>query len=84
MLSTGFKALSYTVEDQVIYYQHWVVNYFSFLFSDYKNLINELNRIPVRNDSLKIRQRQVLMEKELDKLEEGIELFSKEKLFVKP
>ncbi|KAI5748749.1 hypothetical protein M8J76_001647 [Diaphorina citri] len=55
-----------------------------FLKRNYKNLINELNRIPVRNDSLKIRQHRVVVEKELDKLEEAIKLFSKEKLFVKP
>lgn len=39
--------------------------------------------MPVRTDTLKMKQRKIEIEKELDKLEEGIRVFSRSKVYVK-
>lgn len=51
--------------------------------SDYNELISELNKIPVRTDTLKMKQRKIEIEKQLDKLEGGIRIFSRSKVYVK-
>ncbi|VVC38490.1 Hypothetical protein CINCED_3A012576 [Cinara cedri] len=50
---------------------------------DYSHLILELNMLPVSSDSYKIKEKRKHLEKELDKLQLGMKLFSKEKLYVK-
>ncbi|KAK7585917.1 hypothetical protein V9T40_000096 [Parthenolecanium corni] len=46
-------------------------------------LVAELNRMPVSNDSYKIRQRSIQIEKELRELEGKIELYKTKRVFVK-
>lgn len=53
------------------------------ILKNYNDLITELNRIPVRTDTLKMQQRKREIEKQLDKLEEGIRVFSRSKVYVK-
>lgn len=53
------------------------------LFSGYTDLVQELNMMPVRTDTLRIRNRKIELEKQLNKIEEGIKVFSKPKVFVK-
>jgi hypothetical protein len=52
-------------------------------FSGYTDLVQELNMMPVRTDTLRIRNRKIELEKQLNKIEEGIKVFSKPKVFVK-
>jgi len=49
---------------------------------DYTRLITQLNMLPVSSDSYKMIEKRKNIEKELDKLQLGIKLFSREKLFV--
>ncbi|KAL1115760.1 hypothetical protein AAG570_006050 [Ranatra chinensis] len=49
----------------------------------YAELVQQLNNLPVRSDSLRARTRRAEIEKELDRLERGIKLFSRDKLYVK-
>ncbi|XP_026294524.1 uncharacterized protein LOC113218400 [Frankliniella occidentalis] len=53
------------------------------ILKNYNKLITELNKIPVRTDTLKMKQRKIEIEKQLDKLEEGIRIFSRSKVYVK-
>jgi hypothetical protein len=46
-------------------------------------LVQQLNMLPVSMDTLKVRNRKIELEKELNKLEEGIKVFSRPKVFVK-
>lgn len=43
----------------------------------------QLNMLPVSSDSFKMKEKRKYLEKELDKLQLGIKLFSREKLYVK-
>lgn len=49
----------------------------------YADLIQELNMMPVRTDTLRMRHRKMELEKQLNKLEQGIKVFSRPKVFVK-
>lgn len=49
----------------------------------YAELITELNMLPVRSDTLKIRNRKKEIEDQLQKLEEGMSVFSRPKVFVR-
>lgn len=51
--------------------------------SEFNTLVAELNRMPVSNDSYKIRQRSIQIEKELRELEAKIELYKTKRVFVK-
>jgi hypothetical protein len=53
------------------------------LVSGYTDLVQELNMIPVRMDTLRIRNRKMELEKQLNTIEEGIKVFSRPKVFVK-
>ncbi|XP_021925231.1 uncharacterized protein LOC110832485 isoform X3 [Zootermopsis nevadensis] len=53
------------------------------LRKSYTDLIQELNMMPVRMDTLRIRNRKIELEKQLNKIEEGIKVFSRPKVFVK-
>jgi len=46
-------------------------------------LIEELNRLPVSKDTLRIRQARKDLEDRLNKIDEGIRILSKSKVFVK-
>lgn len=50
---------------------------------DYSHLVMQLNMLPISSDSYKMIEKRKQLEKELDKLQLGIKLFSREKLYVK-
>ncbi|XP_022168728.1 uncharacterized protein LOC111032609 [Myzus persicae] len=50
---------------------------------DYDLLILQLNMLPVGSDSYKMKEKRKQIEKELDQVQLGVKLFSKEKLYVK-
>ncbi|PSN58150.1 hypothetical protein C0J52_01040 [Blattella germanica] len=53
------------------------------LISCYADLVQELNMLPVRTDTLRMRNRKMELEKQLNKIEHGIKVFSRPKVFVK-
>lgn len=53
------------------------------LRQSYAELITELNMMPVRSDTLKIRNRKIELENQLKKLDEGIKVFTRPKVYVK-
>jgi len=53
------------------------------LDADYQDFVNELNMMPIRTDTLRAQKRKVEIEKQLTKLEEGIKVFSRPKVYVK-
>ncbi|XP_022916287.1 uncharacterized protein [Onthophagus taurus] len=53
------------------------------LRQSYADRISELNSMPVRNDTLKMRKRKVELEEELKKIDEGIKVFQRPKVYVK-
>lgn len=54
-----------------------------YLIVDYEGLVNELNKLPIRSDTLRSQRRKMELEQELKKLEEGIKVFSRPKVFIK-
>ncbi|XP_014598187.1 PREDICTED: uncharacterized protein LOC106783808 isoform X2 [Polistes canadensis] len=48
-----------------------------------KNYVNELNMMPIKTDTLRAQRRKMEIEKQLNKLEEGIKVFSRPKVYVK-
>lgn len=55
----------------------------SLCISGFAELVSELNKMPVKTDTLRMRNRKMELEKQLTKLEEGIKVFSRPKVFVK-
>ncbi|KRT80609.1 hypothetical protein AMK59_5489 [Oryctes borbonicus] len=53
------------------------------LRQSYADRIQELNSMPVRNDTLRMRKRKMELEEELKKIDEGIKVFQRPKVFVK-
>ncbi|XP_068617887.1 enkurin domain-containing protein 1-like [Battus philenor] len=53
------------------------------LRNSFAELVSELNKMPVKTDTLRMRNRKMELEKQLAKLEEGIKVFSRPKVFVK-
>ncbi|GJQ80073.1 hypothetical protein Trydic_g19357 [Trypoxylus dichotomus] len=53
------------------------------LRQSYADRIQELNSMPVRNDTLRMRKRKMEIEEELKKIDEGIKVFQRPKVFVK-
>ncbi|KAI8439075.1 hypothetical protein MSG28_012940 [Choristoneura fumiferana] len=53
------------------------------LRNSFAELVSELNKMPVKTDTLRMRNRKIELEKQLSKLEEGIKVFSRPKVFVK-
>lgn len=53
------------------------------LKKSYQDYVNELNLMPIKSDTLRAQQRKAEIEKQLNKLEEGIKVFSKPKVYVK-
>lgn len=57
-----------------------------FLIRDWlahKKMLSELNSLPIRDDTFRIRQTKAEYEKRLAEIEEAIKIFSKPKVFVK-
>lgn len=54
-----------------------------FVDIDYSDLVMQMNMLPVGSDSYKTKEKRKHIEKELDRLQLGIKLFSRKKLFVK-
>lgn len=48
-----------------------------------KALLDELSSMPIRNDTLRIRTKREELEQKLNKVEEAIKIFSRQKVFVK-
>ena len=46
-------------------------------------MLSELNSMPIRNDTFRVRTTKNEMEKKLTELDEAIKIFSKPKVFVK-
>ncbi|XP_020291955.1 uncharacterized protein PF11_0213 [Pseudomyrmex gracilis] len=53
------------------------------LKKNYQEYVNELNMMPIKTDTLRAQRRKVEIEKQLNKLEEGIKIFSRPKVYVK-
>ncbi|CAG7835024.1 unnamed protein product [Allacma fusca] len=53
------------------------------LKSKYSMLINELNRVPIRIDTMRVREHKIQLEQQLQKLERGMAIFSRSRVFVK-
>ena len=53
------------------------------LKKNYQDYVNELNMMPIKTDTLRAQRRKADIEKQLNKLEEGIKVFSKSKVYVK-
>ena len=49
----------------------------------HKNLLVQLNTMPIRTDTLKLQKTKADIEKRLVELDEAIKIFSKPKVFVK-
>ena len=50
---------------------------------DYADSLQELNMMPVRSDTLRMRNRKMELEEQLNKIEHGIRKFSRPKVYVK-
>ncbi|EGI64314.1 PREDICTED: uncharacterized protein LOC105147241 [Acromyrmex echinatior] len=53
------------------------------LKKNYQEYVNELNMMPIKTDTLRAQRRKIEIEKQLNKLEEGIKVFSRPKVYVK-
>ena len=53
------------------------------LRKNYQEFVNELNMLPIKVDTLRAQRRKMEIEKQLNKLEEGIKVFSRPKVYVK-
>ncbi|EZA48144.1 hypothetical protein DMN91_005529 [Ooceraea biroi] len=53
------------------------------LKKNYQDYVNELNMMPIKTDTLRAQRRKMEIEKQLTKLEEGIKVFSRPKVYVK-
>nr|CAD7194969.1 unnamed protein product [Timema douglasi] len=53
------------------------------LRNSYTEMVKELNMMPVRSDTLRARQRKIELESQLNKLEDGIKVFSRPRVFIK-
>lgn len=52
-------------------------------FSDYDALINDLNRIPIRIDTIRVREHKIQLEQQLTRLEEAMKTFSRPRVWIK-
>lgn len=53
------------------------------LFVGFKDFVDELNRLPMTSETLRVRNRKIEIEKELRSLELNIRVFSRPKVYVK-
>lgn len=56
---------------------------FVFLIAGYQDLINDLNRLPMTSQTLRVRNRQIEIEKELRQLDDTLQIFSRSKVYVR-
>lgn len=63
----------------------WLFKFTGLCFwnADYQDYVNELNMMPIKTDTLRAQRRKIEIEKQLNKLEEGIKVFSRPKVYVK-
>lgn len=54
-----------------------------FAFTEYQDLIDELNHMPLSSKTLRIRNRKIEIEKELRQLDYTIQIFSRSRVYVK-
>lgn len=64
-----------------IFKEHWVQRLN--MLSEYQDLIDELNHMPLTSETLRTRNRQIEIEKELRKLDQTIQIFSRSRVYVK-
>ena len=55
----------------------------SFSFTEQTELIAQLNALPVRVDTLRVKTRKAELERKLAEIEDAIKIFSRPKVFVK-
>jgi Calmodulin-binding len=53
------------------------------VISDFKKLVDELNKMPMTAQTIKLRNRKMEIERELNRLEDSIRIFSRTKVYVK-
>ncbi|XP_046616226.1 uncharacterized protein LOC124303261 isoform X1 [Neodiprion virginianus] len=53
------------------------------LKKNYQEFVKELNMMPIKTDTLRSQKRKMEIEKQLNKIEEGIKVFSRPKVYVK-
>lgn len=53
------------------------------MFLGFKELVDDLNRLPMTCETLRVRNRKIEIEKELRSLETNIRVFSRTKVYVK-
>lgn len=56
---------------------------FFFFFADHEELVTQLNALPVRVDTLRVKTKKSELEKKLVEIEDAIKIFSRPKVFVK-
>lgn len=56
---------------------------FLYIFLGYADRIQELNSLPVRSDTLRIKRRKMEIEEELKRIDGGIKVFQRPKVYVK-
>lgn len=54
-----------------------------FHFPGYQSLIDEINKMPLTSKTLKVKQRQMEIEKELNELDDNLRIFSRQRVYVK-
>lgn len=54
-----------------------------FARAEFTDLVNELNKMPMTSQTLKTKLRKMEIDRELDRLEESIRIFSRPKVYVK-
>ncbi|XP_066588760.1 uncharacterized protein [Prorops nasuta] len=53
------------------------------LKKNYQDYVTELNKMPIRSDTLRVQQKRIEIEKQLNKLEEAIKVFTRPKVYIK-
>lgn len=59
-----------------------MIMFYSYL-PDYDALINDLNRIPIRIDTIRVREHKIQLEQQLTRLEEAMKTFSRPRVWIK-
>jgi len=70
---------------QILIFNYYIFKFTELCFwnADYQEYVNELNMMPIKTDTLRAQRRKIEIEKQLNKLEEGIKVFSRPKVYVK-
>lgn len=70
-------------DNLILYRKPEFYNIFISVYPEYQDLINELNRMPMTSRTLRVRNRQIAIERELNQLDDTIQIFSRPKVYVK-